>query len=145
MAYSVYTDVASEFKGIVFSSSSPVTDTEITEFISQGDAYLDSRLAGKYETPITGTEALKVMKRLSIWYVTARVKEILDVKLPQTTGEQRLVSPDLFKRVEDELKRILKGEILLTDATLSSSNDGVNAFSIDEGLEFEFSATDDNW
>lgn len=145
MSYCTYSDVAAEFKNITFSASSSITDTEVTEFIAQADAYIDSRIGLKYQVPITGSASLKIVKRLSIWLVSARIKEILTVKLGQPIGEQETRSGDLNQMANDELSLIVKGQMTLSDSDLVSSADGVRSYAVDEDLEYEFSITDDNW
>lgn len=144
MAYCTSSDVTKEFKNITFSATSSVTSDDVTEFISQADAFINSQLANKFSVPITGTEALKIVKRLSIWLVTGRIKSILKVKTGQDIGDQGTDS-DLIKMAKDELKDISKGKASLIDAPLFSTSDGVKSFAVDEGLEFTFKKDVDQW
>jgi len=145
VAYSIYTDVQAEFKNITFSSSSSVKDTEVTEFITQADAYIDSRLGLKYTVPITGVESLKICKRLSIWLVTGRIKRILRVKTGVQTGEQDTIDGDLETLARNEIEMILDGLLLLSDATLATTADGFRSYAVDEDLEYTFTREDDQW
>lgn len=144
MAYSTYSDVTKEFKNIVFSSNSSVTSDDVTEFITQADAYIDSQIASKYITPITGAESLKVLKRLSIWLVAGRIKMILKVKSGQDIGDQGNDS-DLITMARDEIKDIVKGLVKLTDATLAITGSGMKSYANDENLEYTFKKGDDQW
>lgn len=145
MAYCTSADVAAEFKFLTISSSSAVTTTVVTEFISQADAYLNSRVGLKYIVPITGTESLKIMKRLSIWFTAARIKDLITVKLGQPIGEQQTREGDLYKMVNDELDLIVKGLLLLSDSTSATTADGVRSFDVDDSQEFEFDRNSDQW
>lgn len=148
MAYSIYTDVASEFRGIDFSSTSVVTSTEVTEFIAQADQYIDSRIGLKYSVPVSSSDSplsFKILKRLSIWLVTSRIKDILKVKTGVDTGEQQTRENDPGKMARDEIDMIVKGTLLLPDATLASSADGFRSYSVDAGQEFTFSRDSDDW
>jgi len=136
--------VTKEFKNITFSATSSVTSDDVTEFISQADAFINSQLANKFTVPVTGTEALKIVKRLSIWLVTGRIKAILKVKTGQDIGDQG-AETDLIKMAKDELKELSKGKSSLIDAPLISSADGVKSFAVDEGLEFTFKKGVDQW
>ena len=113
MSYSIYTDVQSEFKNIIFNASSSVTDTEVTEFISQEDAYIDSKLGKIYEIPITGTESLKVVKKISIMLVAGRIWKIIE----KTGIDEESKGTVLIKKAEDMLDAILAEKIILEDAT----------------------------
>ena len=144
MAYSTTTDVASEFKNITISATSALTTTEVTEFIVQADAYIDSRLGLKFTVPITGAESLKIVKRLSIWLVASRMKEIYKVKTGAVLVDQGETG-DLGKMAREELDKIIKNELLLSDATLLSSANGVKSFSNDNGEEYTFQRNRDDW
>ena len=79
MAYSTNSDVQSEFKSLTYNSNG-ITSAEVDAFIEQEDAYIAGIVARKYEPPITGTYALRVIKTISVQLVASRVKRILAVK-----------------------------------------------------------------
>ena len=79
MAYSTNSDIQSEFKNLAYSSSG-ITSAEVDEFIAQEDAYIDGRIGNKYDTPVTASNSVKILKTISIQLVAARVKTILAVK-----------------------------------------------------------------
>jgi len=145
MAYSTFTDVASEFRNITFGSSGALTSAEVTEFILQADQFIDSRLGLKYQVPVAGLNSLKVIKRLSIWLVTSRIKDILKVKTGIATGEQDTRENDPGKMARNELDMIVKGQLLLPDATLVSAADGFKSYSVDTAQEFIFGRDSDDW
>jgi phage gp36-like protein len=143
MAYSVYGDVASEFKNILFATGQPVTDAEVTEFISQADAEIDGYLSQRYVTPITGTISLVVVKQLSIWLVADRVSKILQVKTK--TEETKTADKSLRQMALDRLKELAKGTFKLPDATVLSSGAGFRSYANDNELDYTFKKGDDQW
>lgn len=128
MAYATHSDVSAEFKGITFSASTAITSTEVTEMISQEEATLDARLSKRYVTPITGTEALKIMKRLSIQMTKSRIVDILQVKTGDAKVDQGSSGFPIREQVEALLKMIIAGEMDLTDATLREASQGVSSY-----------------
>jgi len=145
MAYSVYTDVASEFKSVTFSSTTAVTDSEVTEFISQIDAWIDGILYSKYETPITGTESLKILKMLSIGLTVQRLIPILRVKTGSEGLDQETQS--VVTRATDILKEIKSNKIVLSDATARTTNQGFKSFTNDNSdtIDYTFKSGTDQW
>ena len=121
MAYCEVTDVQSEFKDITFGTSTKVTSTEVTAWIAQADAKINSYLGAKYEVPITGTEALLVVKNICVELVANRARRVLQVKTGQAETEQDTRGIRTDTQIINELKEIAKGNIPLSDATLNAS------------------------
>lgn len=132
MAYAAFGDIASEFKNITFDSDSALTDTEITAFIDQEEAIINATISNRYETPLTGTEALKVMKGIIIAYVAYRVAKILnlkkDVPIPEKFVPQQLNEGAAFRNAKKRLEEIRDGKIILNDAVARSTGQGVESF-----------------
>lgn len=147
MAYCTNTNVQNETKGLDYASSgAAITSIKVDEFISQADAYIDSRIGLKYSTPVTATESLKILKQISTWLVVDRVKDILTTRTGNAQRDQTsepVVTPGT--KAERMLKDIVAGNILLSDATLRSSSDGVHSFTYDEGEEHTFEKGVDQW
>lgn len=145
MAYSVTSDVASEFKKITFDANSSVTSTEVTEFISQIDAWIDGVLTSKYETPVTGTESLKILKMISIGLTVQRLIPILRVK----TGVENLDqdTQSVVSRAQDLLKDIKKNDLILTDAVKKTTHEGFKSYTSDNSdtIDFTFKVGTDQW
>lgn len=144
MPYSTYTDVASEFKDIDFTSvNSKVLSTEVTEFISQADSLIDAAISNKYEVPVTGTASLKLLKMISILLVRDRILEIIAAKTgndetSQDPTKKYLISP------KDMLKSISKGDMKLVDAVVISGG-GVSSFNVDHSIKHVFKKGVDQW
>lgn len=146
MAYCTYTDVQNECKGLDLNASSAVTSSKITTFITQADAYINSKIGLKYVTPVTGTEALLVLQMISSWLVVDRVKDILTTRTGNAQRDQTsepVVTPGM--KAERMLKDIVAGNLLLSDATLNSSSDGVQSHTYTEGEEHTFQKGEDQW
>jgi len=117
MAYSVYGDVQSEFKSTTFGASTKITSTEVTEFISQADAMIDGIVSGKYVTPVTGSESLKIVKMISINLVAGRIWNILE----REGTDAKNKGHDLIEFAKAMLKKITEGKLELSDATSIAS------------------------
>jgi len=143
MAYSVYTDVASEFKGISFSASSSVTDTEVTSFIAQADALIDSYISNRYSTPVTAAAgAISLLQWISIQIVRERIVKILAVKTGVEAPDQLEPEKPMWQTM---LENISKGVLDLAGATLISSGDGVKMYNYDNDIEPTFDVTTNQW
>lgn len=145
MAYSVLTDIESEFKDVTFSSTTAVTDDDIDGFIDQADAFIDSSISSRYEVPVTGSSSLLVLKTISILLVKARVLSILSVKTPQDKTKQDPDGPTLRQQALDMLKAIKNGSLLLTDAVLTSTDGGLTSFLINEDITYTYPVDQDVW
>lgn len=144
MAYSVYGDVQSEFKDLDLSSTTKIKDTEVTQFIVESDAYIDGRLSKKYVTPITGTEALKIVKTISIKLTACRVWGILEV----ATKEKKDRGKALCKEALDMIDQILSDnakELELTDAVLNTTDHGIVASNYENDIDPIFEKETDQW
>lgn len=148
MAYAVVADVASEFKDIEFASGTTVTDTEVTEFITQAEALINSFVAKRYQLPITlvdNPDSFSILKWCSVTLVAERVRAIMEVKETAeevTQGGRRKTPAD---KVKDKLKAISVGDIELHDADKISSGSGVGSFSAACDDPFTFERGKDQW
>ena len=149
MPYATSSDIASEFKGTTFGSSTTVKAAEVTEFISQEEAVINATISNRYEIPITGTEALKVLKSISIAYVAYRVAEIInlkkDIPLPEKVEPQTLDKGSKFREAQKRLLAIRDGKIILTDAVAVSSGQGVESYNSDNNILPIFERDKDQW
>lgn len=145
MAYCTNTDVSSEFKDITFSTTTAVKDTEIDAWILQAGSLIDSYVSSKYETPVTGTSSLLLLKMICIWLVKARILSVLSVKTPQDKTKQDPDGPSLLKQAMDLLKLIKSGQLPLVDAIASSSDDGMGSFLMNQDITYDNQVGVDNW
>jgi hypothetical protein len=142
MAYSLNTDVTNEFKTI--DTSGLVTTTKIDGWIAQADAYIDSRIGLVYEVPVTGVSSLLILKQISIWLVAQRIADIMETKSIVPKGNQ-LIPKNLERKAEKKIQMIVDRELLLSDATLASSHNGVKSYTNDNPVTRTFDVTKDQW
>lgn len=109
--------------GVDFSTDTKIKETEVLEFISGHSATIDSRVNALYNTPITGTSALLVVKKICEYMTIADVGPIVIAGFGDR-GEN--ATPiDYAKKASDMLDKIESGELDLTDA---SKRAGANDF-----------------
>lgn len=144
MSYTNPTLVVGEFKDLTISASTAVTTTKLTQFIADADAEINSRLGVKYKTPITGTESLVMVTMIATWLVKHRIIEVLHVKTADDKTSQ-VGSKSYRETALAVLKEIASGNIILTDAVLKTSADGVRSFSNDNATANIFDRSIDQW
>jgi hypothetical protein len=145
MAYCTKTQVAGEFNGLTLNSTSVPTDTTVDRFIEEADAEIDGRLGLKYSAPITGATSLIIVRTISIGLVAERIKEVLKISGLDSKIKEEAVEKNLAKEARKRLDEIIKGCLLLPDATLLSSGNGVNSFNVDNGEEHTWEKGVDQW
>lgn len=143
MAYAVYTDVESEFKNLDSTASgAKVTNTEITAFIVQADALIDSYLSTRYIVPITGSSALSLVKWICIQIVKERVQRIIAVKSGNPDTDQDNVDKAMWLVM---LEALQKGGMNLTDATLLSTGEGFKSGNVENEISQTFDVATQQW
>lgn len=147
MAYCTTADIASEFKNLTVDATTPITSSEVTEYIDQVSNYMDGVIGVRYTVPVTiGTSPLSysMLKWVCIQLVSQRVKKILRIK----TGEENIDQETRAdaKRAEEILKQIAKGDILLSDATVSNQNGyGWASYSESNSIDKVFDTKKQQW
>jgi len=119
MAYCIVSDVQSMFKNITFAATDAITDTEVSNWIDEESAILDSLLRARYNIPLTGTNSLEVLKKVCAFIVAGRV----DVILNQSTGinaEKIQYSETLWDQGKMLWKGIKDNTIVLDDIDLKT-------------------------
>lgn len=150
MGYCELEDIKADFKGIEFNANTSVTPDQIDEIIDQESAYIDARVGLKYLTPVessTYPDAAKLLKRICIFRVSERVRNILEIK---SNATQQRESDEKYKdnRVRtfnDDLDLIVKGLMVLKDVPLLSKNGSFNIFDTDTSSCHVFDVTKDQW
>lgn len=143
MAYCTSTNVQSEFKNLVLGSGNVLTSAEVDDFIAQADARIDAAIGNYYTVPVTAnSSALLVLKTLSIRITANRIRRILAIK----AGNADL---DIFAEedtaIDEYLKKLADGELLLPGATLVDSTGGVFSYNVDNDIEQTFDVTEQQW
>ena len=135
MTYAEVLDIQNEFRNIVFDSSFDITDAKVTSFLEQTDAEINLCLSNKYIVPITGVESLKILKRIEIAIVAARVASILDLK--QFANQPSKIKQEFNKKdfqdfARKQLDNLKNERITLIDATLIDQDFGMSSGLIDD-------------
>ena len=137
MAYCTTDHVQEEFKDQTFTTSTKVTLADVTRFILESDALINSKLGLKYQTPITGTNALILMRMISVWLTKSRILDIFAVKTGRTETDQD-GGTETAAKANKLLQDIVDGAVALSDATLLSSDYRISSYSLEHDLENVF-------
>lgn len=146
MTYCTASNVAAEFKGVTFTTSTTPALSSVEEFIEQESNYIDGYVSGRYETPVdesSSPKAYSILKRICTFLVVDRVRQILKVK----TGSDKL-DQEARGRIKDAKKDVLaivSSELKLTDASLATSHDGFADFNSSNDIEPVFDVTKQQW
>lgn len=144
MAYSTNALVASEFKSITFSTDTKIKSSEVDQWITEADEYIDARIGLVYSTPVTATKSLEVLKTISIGLVAQRVSRAMEIKSITPTGDQ-YIPKDLILEAKERLQMIVDRKLLLSDATEITTHGGVSSYSNDNTVTRKFDQTKDQW
>ncbi len=145
MAYCTNTDLALEYKAIVFSGSSSISSTQVDEFGVQASALIDSYIGTKYDLPIVDTSALSLLKMIAIWLVKSRINSILSVKTPQDKTKQDPDGPALYEQAIKMLEALRSGKLTLVGADSASSDQGLTSYLKDLDVDYQFQMESESW
>ena len=134
------------FQGISFGiSGTKVLSDEVEQWIAEADSEIDGYLKGIYVTPITGSNALNIIKQISTKLVAHRVERRIYVN-SGTTDIDRGRKSDLRTEALKSLETIQKKILILTDATLATTHDGASGYAaVHTDEEFTFKKGEDQW
>ncbi len=148
--YCTKAEVASDFKGIEFKASGgAITNDELDAIIAQETAFIDARVGVKYVTPVveaTYAEAFLVLKRICIFRVSDRVRNILEIKtgITQKDSDEK-AKENAARQYNKDLVDIAKGLLVLKDVPLLNSQGSVSSFNVDCDIEPLFKTTNQQW
>jgi phage gp36-like protein len=145
MAYATEAEIESEFKNLTIDTGTAITTATVATYLAQADAEINSRLGVKYETPITGTESLVLIKMIEIWLVKDRVQKAMKVKTGIEKSSQDLGDADYRKQALDLLADLASGKVALSDATLKDSSGGVKSYASSNSVENIFKVGVTQW
>lgn len=121
MSYCVFTDIQEDFKTIAFDSSSLIKDTQVTKFITEASALIDSYVGTRWVVPITAdASSLALMSLFCRTLVADRIRGILANKQQTNTDANQQVKSDGYsvKDVMKALTDIKNGDTQLSGAAL---------------------------
>lgn len=121
MAYATVDQIRSMFRQIKISAATGddstetvVTTEDVDEFIEEVESELNAKLSLYYITPITGTESLKIMRRIVRMKVSHIIKGVLEVQDAEKTQD---VQADLDKKANKMIETLLPQENPVTRIT----------------------------
>ena len=133
MSYAIEEQIKSEFKSVTFGATSKVTSTEVTRFLEEADALIDSYIGTIYQVPVTASRALVVLRNIEIDIVSTRIAKILRIKTAMKVDvKQEILDGSSLRLAISRLKDIQAGRSTLLDADLISSGAGINSFIEDD-------------
>ncbi len=128
MAYTTYSEIQGDFKNLTFDASAGnVIQSEVTQFIVEADALINSYVSAKYAVPVADAgDGLNLLKMLSRTIVTLRIKSIIEVRQnTNVAANQNAVSTLMsMSQITKMLEGIKAGQIKLVDATPLVSGGG---------------------
>lgn len=145
MAYADQDDIEGEFKNADFGAvGSIITPTNISEWIAQEEAVLNGRLGTKYTVPITGTSSLLIVNKISILLVCKRIRNKMTLK-GMDPGKNQDGIEDERKYANELIDQIIAGTLLLSDASLKTTANGVRSYNVDNDVTPLFDVETDQW
>jgi hypothetical protein len=143
MAYSTIDDVQALIKWLIFTASSKVTSADVTNIhIPEADAYIDSRIASVYVTPITDATDLKVLKFISERIAACNIAKILVL---QTSGDLPEIVKTWCDDAETRLNEIVTKTITLPNTTPQDSTRGLYSFTAHGSADNDYDDVDPLW
>ncbi len=128
MPYATTAEIQSDFKDTTFddAESTNVKTADVTQFIVEADALINSYIGTVYVTPVAAGEGLQTLKLLCRSLVAARIKRIMEVKQEVNTDPNQnivgvLLSPSMVMKI---LENIQAKKNTLIGATLLVSGGG---------------------
>jgi hypothetical protein len=151
MSYCTVREVASDFKNIVFdSTSSSVTEAEVQAIIDQECAYINARICHLYTTPVlegTSPVSFMVLKRINIFLAADRVRHILFTKTGRDKSDQDTKGlRSLSRNPKTDLMDIFKGKLKLGDAVALNECIGFDTgFEVNDCFSSNFDVNKQQW
>jgi phage gp36-like protein len=122
-------DVINDFKSLTVSDTSIITNHKLDDIIEEESNYIDSYISQRYVIPITSPKARNILKRICVFRVSERIKNIIEVKSNATQVNSEEKNSNTYVRTPNhDLVDIAKGKMLLIGATLKSNDLGVKSF-----------------
>ena len=139
MPYAARTDIEAEFKDITFGvTGTAIIQSEVEEFILQEEAIINASINNLYDVPVTDTESVLILKKISIAFVAYRVAKILNLKkevpIPDEFITQTLDEGSFYVTARKQLALIVNGTIVLTGATARSTDQAVKSYNSDNSI-----------
>lgn len=149
MSYANVTDIASDFKDIVFNATSSVTESEVEKFIGEESAFIDSMISARYQTPIIEGDSpvsFLILKRICIFLVADRVRHVLYVKTGRDQSDQDTKGlRSLSRQPRKDLEMIRDGKMKLSDAVTNQLDIGFDVGTDKRCDDMRFDTSKQQW
>jgi hypothetical protein len=147
MAYATASTVQAEFADIAFSTTSKVTTADVTLFLAQADALIDSYVGARYTTPVTAdASALALLQLFASTIVADKIKGILKVKNVQNPNPNIEVRNGMTTaQVLKQLEAIRDGVTNLSGANELAAGNGFYSSQAAAGLTTRFKKDEVAW
>ena len=148
MAYCEKADVLADFKALaVEDSGTVITTAKLSDIIDEESAHMDGRIAVRYAVPVTEpAAAMLILKRICVFLVAERVKNILEVKTGNAQLESDKKQPfNSVRTPKEDLDDIAKGDLLLIGAPLASAALGVTSFNSESCVSHVIDVARQQW
>ncbi len=143
MAYCTTAEVQAEFKSLVFTGT--LSEATVSRWVDEADAIINGKIGLRYSVPVSGaTESLKILKSLSTRMVAERVRNHLKVKTGDPEKDQDGTSAET-KAINQMLADIVKGALLLSDATELDGDEGAKDYNDTNDIEHTFEIGEEQW
>jgi hypothetical protein len=149
--YCVKQDIIDDFKSLAIQSSGTlVTDAKINAWIAQEADFINGYISQRYILPITEAlypSAFNVLKRICIFRVSQRVRNVVEVRTDATqVNSQEKFLDNRVRTPNDDLMEITKGKLVLIDVPTRTSGLGVTSFtSRNKGNCAKFDVNKQQW
>lgn len=144
--YCLLSDIQADFaNSVTFDAVSKVTLNDVNAYIASESNYIDSAIASKYQTPVlvgTSPKAFDLLKRICIFRVSDRIRNILEIKTGNDDVNQDVKGQS--RNPNADLKLIIDGKLKLIDALIATPDDGVS-FGVRDEAYAPFKLNEDQW
>lgn len=148
MAYTTSEEIQSDFKDVTFTSSTNVTEDDVTQFIVESDALINAYVGARYIVPVSQAgDGLNLLKLLSRSLVTARIKKIMEVKQEKSVdGNQNVVGVFLSPKEVMKILSDIKDDVLkLAGADPLASGGGFYSNNYSNDVEAVVQKSEKQW
>lgn len=158
MAYTTVDKIKSYFRKIKIDTDTSVTTTDITQWISEYDAIINSRLYPYYVTPIdeiASPFSYLIVGKISAMFVSHQVKTVLEMTSQKSDKEQEVQTnlekkaysllDDLLPTFDKKTGSYIDPIMPLTDAVQKDFAPDNDSIFSSQSLEPTFTKGGDNW
>ncbi len=143
--YCTKEQVADEFNGITFASTTNPTDTTVDRWIEEADSVINAKVGLRYVTPVTDENDLIVLRQIAIMLVSARVRRRLNRTGPEGEAAKVKVA-DTDTKAMKMLDDIVKGSMTLSEnSTFLREEAGISSYTQSQECPHTFKKGCDQW